>query len=92
MAVENGSELELSTSALMSVAAALERFKATNQDLSRFTLSIEAQEDGRVIAVALVPRLFPGKRGLGSANRLGKGVTYRFLSEDARQISEAIHR
>ena len=90
--VLSANEIDLSTPALLSVAAALERFKTTNQDLSRFTLSIESEEDGRVIAVAFVARLIPGKRGLGSANRLGKGVTYRFSSEDGRLISEGLHR
>ena len=90
--VLSANEIDLSTPALLSVAAALERFKTTNQDLSRFTLSIDSEEDGRVIAVAFVARLIPGKRGLGSANRLGKGVTYRFSSEDGRLISEGLHR
>jgi hypothetical protein len=90
--VQDESGVELSTPALTGVAAALDRFKATNQDLSNFTLTIESEDDGRVIAISFVAEMIPGKRGLGNANRLGKGVTYRFSGTDGRFISEGLQR
>jgi hypothetical protein len=84
--------LELSSNMAVGVSNALQRFRATQQPLENFTVVVEDGEDKEAVLVSFVAKLVPGKKGLGSANRLGRGKTYRVRRDSGEVISESFPR
>lgn len=84
--------LKLSPTITVGISEALQRFRATQQPLENFTVVVEDGEDKEVVTVSFVAKLKPGKRGLGSANTMGRGVTYRISRDNGQVIGESLHR
>lgn len=84
--------LELNSTLAVGVSNALQRFRATRQPLANFTVVVEDGEDKEVVAVSFVAKLEPGMKGLGSANRMGRGVTYRVRRDNGEVVGESLHR
>lgn len=88
----NQQTLELSSIMAVGVSDALQRFRATKQPLENFTILVEDGEDNEVVLVSFVAKLRPGKKGLGSANSMGRGVTYRVRKDNGQVVGESFHR
>lgn len=69
------------------VSNALQRFRTTQQPLENFTVVVRDGEDKEVVRVSFVTKLEPGKNGLGSANRMGRGITY-LVRKDSGEIAD----
>ena len=70
---------------------ACDEFITTGRDMSGFDISLYTRADNDkpdthdVFIVTLMGKLSPGKRGLGTANRVPGSVTY-FISKETWQI------
>lgn len=84
--------LELASIMTVGVSNALQSFRATQQPLDNFTVVVEDGEDKEVVTVSFVAKLKPGKRGLGSANSMGRGVTYRVRRDTGQVVGDSLHR
>ena len=84
--------LKLSPIITVGISEALQRFRATQQPLENFTVVVEDGEDKEIVTVSFVAKLKPGKRGLGSANTMGRGVTYRISRDNGQVLGESLHR
>lgn len=84
--------LKLSSAMAAGVSNALQRFRETQQPLENFTVVVEDGEDEAAVLVSFVAKLVPGKKGLGSANRMGRGKTYRVRRDSGEVISESFPR
>jgi len=84
--------LELNSTLAVGVSNALQRFRATQQPLENFTVVVEDGEDKEVVTVSFVAKLEHGKKGLGSANRMGHEVTYRVRRDNGEVVGESLHR
>jgi hypothetical protein len=87
-AVHDEQTLELSSAMAVGVSNALQRFRATQQPLENFMVRVESGEDKEVVTVAFVAKSEPGKRGLGNANSLGRGITYRVRKDSGEVVGE----
>lgn len=88
----NERTLEFSSAMAVGVSNALQQFRATQQPLENFKVVVESGEDKEIVTVSFVAKLQPGKKGLGSANRMGRGVTYRVRTDNGQVIGESFHR
>lgn len=84
--------LEISPIVAVGISNALERFHGTQQPLENFTVVVKDGEDNQVITVAFVAERVPGTKGLGSANSMGRGVTYRVRRNSGEVVGESLHR
>ena len=84
--------LEMSPIMAVGISNALERFRTTQQPLENFTVMVKDGEDKEVVTVSFVAKRLPGTKGLGSANSMGRGVTYRVLRNSGDVIGESLHR
>lgn len=84
--------LKLSSLMAVGISNALQRFRATQQPLENFTVRVEVGDDKEVVIVSFVPKSEPGKRGLGSANSMGRGVTYRVRRDSGEVVGESFQR
>jgi len=84
--------LEMSPIMTVGLSNALERFRTTQQPLENFTVMVKDGEDNQAVTVAFVAKRVPGTKGLGSANSMGRGVTYRFRRDTGEVIGESLHR
>jgi hypothetical protein len=80
--------LKLSPVMAVGISNALQRFRATQQPLENFMVRVESGEDKEVVTVAFVAKSEPGKRGLGNANSLGRGITYRVRKDSGEVVGE----
>ncbi len=81
--------LKLSPAMAVGVSNALQRFRATQQPLESFTVVVRDGEDKEVVRVSFLPKLEPGKRGLGSFNSMGRGITYRVRKDNGEVVGES---
>jgi hypothetical protein len=84
--------LKLSSAMAVGVSNALQRFRETQQPLENFTVAVEDGEDKEAVLISFSAKLVPGKKGLGSANRMGRGITYRVRRDTGEVISESFQR
>ncbi len=84
--------LELSSITAVGVSNALHQFSVTRQPLENFTVVVEDGEDKVFMTVSFVAKQKPGKRGLGSANSMGRGVTYRVRRDTGEVVGNSLHR
>ena len=84
--------LEMSPIMAVGVSNALERFRATHQPLENFTVMVKDGADKEVVTVSFVAKRVPGMKGLGSANSMGRGVTYRVRRDSGEVMGESLHR
>ena len=84
--------LQLSSAMAIGVSDALQRFRATQQPLQNFTVVVENGEEKDVVLVSFVAKRKPGTKGLGSANSMGRGVTYRVRRESGAVVGESFHK
>ena len=85
--------LELSPMIAVGVSNALERFRDTQQPLENFKVIVDDEEEDReVVTVSFVAKRKPGTKGLGSANAMGRGVTYRVRRDSGQVVGEYGHR
>lgn len=84
--------LEISPIMAVGVSNALERFRATQQPLENFTVVVKDGEDKEVITVSFVAKRVPGTKGLGSANSMGRGITYRVRRDSGEVVGESFQK
>ncbi len=84
--VFEGRVVELYPVALIGISNALAEFKETNQPLENFSMVME-NEEGGIILISFMAKLKPGMKGLGNANRIGRGITYRISIIDGSILS-----
>ena len=84
--------LKLSPAMAVGVSNALQRFRATQQPLENFTVVVENGEEKEVVLVSFVAKREPGKKGLGSANSMGRGITYRVRRDSGEVVGEFFHK
>ncbi|AXA94272.1 hypothetical protein [Massilia sp. YMA4] len=84
--------LELSSTMATGIADTLQRFRATQQPLENFTVVIEEGDDKDVLLISFVAKLKAGKKGLGSSNSMGRGITYRIRRDNGQVLGESFHR
>jgi hypothetical protein len=88
----NERTLRLSSTLVVGVSNALQRFRATQQPLENFTVVVEDGEHKEIVTVSFVAKSEPGKKGLGSANSMGRGITYRVRKDSGQVVGESFHR
>jgi hypothetical protein len=81
--------LELHPAMAVGVSNALQRFRATQQPLENFRVVVENGEEKDVVLVSFEAKLTPGKTGLGSANSMGRGKTYRVRRDSGEIVGES---
>ncbi|KVC78133.1 hypothetical protein WI75_13900 [Burkholderia ubonensis] len=82
----------LNTATIVGLRSAYEDFEKSGQDINNFEIAISERKasngegvDGKdVIGVTFLAKLIPGQRGLGSANRLGKSISYAISPESGK--------
>jgi hypothetical protein len=81
--------LKLRPAMAVGISNALQRFRATQQPLENFTVVVRNGEHEEVVLVSFLAKLEPGKRGLGSANSMGQGITYRVRKDSGEVVGES---
>jgi len=84
--------LKLSSAMAVGVSNSLQRFSATQQPLENFTVVVESGEEKEVVLVSFVAKREPGKKGLGSTNSMGRGITYRVRRDNGEVVGEFFHK
>lgn len=84
--------LRLSSAMAVGISNAVQRFRATKQPLENFTVVVRNGEEKEVVLVSFVAKLEPGKKGLGSANRMGCGITYRVRKDSGEVVGESFQK
>lgn len=81
--------LKLSPAMAVGISNALQRFRATQQPLENFTVVVRDGEEVEVVLVSFLAKLEPGKKGLGNASSLGRGITYRVRKDSGEVVGES---
>ncbi|WUR12183.1 hypothetical protein E7V67_021140 [[Empedobacter] haloabium] len=84
--------LELSSTTAIGIADTLQRFRATQQPLENFTVVIEEGDDKDILLISFISKLKLGKKGHGSINSMGLGITYRIRRDNGQVLGESFHR
>jgi len=86
--------LSLSGSALQALRIACDKFLVSGKDLRDFTITIsqateESESDAQhMFVVTFMGNLAPGRRGLGTANRVPGSLTYFITRKEWKIIKE----
>ena len=85
------SMLSIDGSAMKALKIACDQFLLSGKDLREFKITISEKNDGdknhadEMFTVTFMGKLSPGKRGIGTANRVPGSVTY-FISREKWEI------
>lgn len=80
--------LKLSSAMAVGISNSLQQFRTTQQPLKNFTVVVENSEETEVVLVSFVAKREPGKKGLGSTNSKGRGVSYRVRRDSGEVVGE----
>ena len=84
--------LKLSPIMAVGISNALQRFRETQQPLENYIVRVDDEAGKEVITVAFVAKQKPGAKGLGNANGMGRGATYRVRRDNGEVVGESLHR
>ena len=84
--------LKLSHAMAVGISNALQQFRKTQQPLENFSVVVENGEENEAVLVSFVAKREPGKKGLGSANSMGRGITYRVNRDSGEVVGKFFHR
>jgi hypothetical protein len=88
------SVLSIDGSAMKALKVACDEFATSRKDMREFNVSISEETDkskndsDEMYIVTFMGKLLPGKRGLGTANRVPGSVTYFISRENWKIIKE----